>query len=166
MNSVNKAFKFLVTALLIWLLLNLFVAAHSPLIPHITKLLVHVPMSVLMFITVGISTIHYLNEATFQTLIGAIDLKNFKPMNESLQILRDLPKINKILMVALLTYIVMLLMTTGALLSVFFSYSNIFLMWFFYLISLTFISQLAKRIIASWAEHYLNSSDTMRSKRC
>ncbi|QEH06474.1 hypothetical protein SMN_1709 [Sulfurospirillum multivorans] len=164
MNSVNRAFKFLITALLFWLLINLFIAAHSPLIPSITKLLAHVPMELLMFVTLGISAIHYINEDTFQTLISAINLKNRKSMKQSLPILKNLPKKDKVLMVALITYIVALLLTTGALLSVFFSLRNTFFMWVFYVLSLAVISLVIKKIIASWADHYLNFPETMRSK--
>ncbi|AHJ12984.1 hypothetical protein [Sulfurospirillum multivorans] len=117
-----------------------------------------------MFVTLGISAIHYINEDTFQTLISAINLKNRKSMKQSLPILKNLPKKDKVLMVALITYIVALLLTTGALLSVFFSLRNTFFMWVFYVLSLAVISLVIKKIIASWADHYLNFPETMRSK--
>jgi len=164
MNAVNKAFKFLATTLLFWLLINLFIAAHSPLFPSITKMLANIPLEIFLFLIVVINVIYLQNEPYFQALLSAINLKNKRSIDESISILKKLKQSDKTLMIALFIYLLGLLMTMGALLSVFFSFSNALLMWVLYLFSLALIAWVLDRVIASWAEYHLNNFETIRSK--
>lgn len=164
MNAVNKAFKFLVTTLLFWLLINLSIAAHSPLFPSITKMLANIPLEIFLFLIIVITVIYLQNESYFQALMSAINLKNKRSIDESISILKKLKQSDKTLMIALFIYLLGLLMTMGALLSVFFSFSNALLMWVLYLFSLALIAWVLDRVIASWAEYHLNNFETIRSK--
>lgn len=152
-QSAGKHFREALVLLYFWLILHLFVAAHSSLIPSITALLSQVHWAITLMCAVMLSVLYLMNEKTFDGLFN-VNLKQKIETDLAFVVFNKIPPKMKSLMISFLMYVFFIGSMASALIATFFSYSNELILWTLYILFQCTLLFLIKRIFTAWMHTY------------
>lgn len=149
-TKTKSIFKFCTLVLMYLIGIYSFIAVHASFFPFVTELLSKAPALFYMIISIAFSLLHIMFEDEFNGLFD-INIKLTLPFYFSFTAIKEnATKKEMALMGAFLFYILLLGMLFSALLSIFFSFGNVWAKWFLYGCFIVILFMGIKRILASW----------------
>ena len=152
-EAFGKHFSEALVLLFFWLILHLFIAAHSVLIPDFTALLSQAHWSFILFFALICATTFLMNEKTYERLFD-INLKQTLEIDFAFVVFGKVPLKMRMLMLSFLAYVLCVGSTISALIATFFSYGNEVILWVLYLAFLFSLLFLIKCIFSAWMHTY------------